>query len=287
MDLAINAGLDLEMPGPPRWRTPLLITHMLSSQKVLDSTIDERVTSILSFVQRQARRNPEVVYGDGQERTRDSPEIRSFARRLAADGMVLLKNDNNVLPLNAGSNVKKVAIIGPNAKERVISGGGSAALKASYVVTPYEGLLANAPEGVQFDYEVGCYGTLLHVIHINTCLILRTAHKFLPTMEEFLTTYDGQKGWSCKFYNHSEVGEPIGDSIADFVLTDTRIKLNDFLPGGLTETWTIKLEGKLEVDKTAEYELGLTVAGRARLFINGILTIDNWTKQRPGEFFYG
>ncbi|TCD62616.1 hypothetical protein EIP91_006630 [Steccherinum ochraceum] len=269
VDQSINAGMELEMPGPPRWRTPLLVMHMLSSQKVLDATLDERVTNILSFVQRQAQRNPDVVYGDGEERTRDSPEIRSFARRLAADGIVLLKNNDQLLPLK-GDKVKKVAIIGPNAKERVISGGGSAALKASYVVTPYDGLIANAPEGVQFDYEVGCY-----------------AHKYLPTLENLLQTADGKPGWACSFYNHDQDGNPTGSSLADFILTDTRVKLNDFLPAGLTPTWTIKLEGKLTVDKTAEYELGLTVAGRAKLFVNGKLTIDNWTKQTPGEFFYG
>ena len=65
------------------------------------------------------------------------------------------------------------------------------------------------------------------------------------------------------------------------------MKLNDFLPAGLTPTWSIKLTGQLQFEKTAEYELGLTVAGRAKLFVNGKLTIDNWTKQRPGEFFYG
>ena len=60
-------------------------------------------------------------------------------------------------PARGGRKVK-VAVIGPNAKERVISGGGSAQLKASYVVTPYEGLVAHAPEGVEMAYEVGCYG---------------------------------------------------------------------------------------------------------------------------------
>lgn len=65
------------------------------------------------------------------------------------------------------------------------------------------------------------------------------------------------------------------------------MKLNDFLPAGLTPDWTIKLNGKLVFNKTADYELGLTVAGRAKLFVNGELAIDNWTKQRPGEFFYG
>lgn len=157
VDQPINAGLDLEMPGPPRWRTPLLIHHCLSAQKLLVPTIDERVTTLLSFIQKVARRNPEVVYGDGVEHTRDSPEARAFCRKLAADGMVLLKNDRNVLPFTSDT-VKRLAVIGPNAKERVISGGGSAALKASYIVTPWEGILNEAPEGLVVDYEVGCYG---------------------------------------------------------------------------------------------------------------------------------
>lgn len=114
-----------------------------------------------------------------------------------------------------------------------------------------------------------------------------TAHKYLPTIENFLTTASGEAGWLCSFFNNDAEGTPIGESIADFVLKDTRIKLNDFLPAGLTPTWTIKLTGRLTVEKTAEYELGLTVAGRAKLFINGKLVVDNWTKQRPGEFFYG
>ena len=146
------------MPGPPHWRTPLLVNHLLSCQKILESTIDERVSTLLSFVQRMARRSPEIVYGDGNEGTRDSEEARLFARKLAADGMVLLKNDGPVLPIQPqAGKVKKVAIIGPNAKERVISGGGSAALKASYIVNPFDGLISNAPPGIEFKYEVGCY----------------------------------------------------------------------------------------------------------------------------------
>ena len=159
VDLAINAGMELEMPGPPRWRTPLLVNHMLSCQKVLPSAIDDRVRTLLSFVQRMAKRNPEVVYGDGKERTRESEEARRFTRKLAAEGMVLLKNDGALLPIVAEQGkMKKVAIIGPNAKEYVISGGGSAALKASYIVTPYEGLTTNAPSGIDSKYEVGCDG---------------------------------------------------------------------------------------------------------------------------------
>lgn len=159
VDQAINAGMDLEMPGPPRWRTSVLVMHMLSSQKTSDAALDACVTRLLEFVQRQARRNPDVVYGDGVERTLDTPERRAFCRKLAAEGMVVLKNDGAVLPIKGGGGRKvKVALIGPNMKERVISGGGSAALKPSYVVTPHDGLVSNAPEGVAFEYEVGTYG---------------------------------------------------------------------------------------------------------------------------------
>lgn len=266
---ALNAGLDLEMPGPPRWRTPLLVNHSLTAQKTSFKTLNTRVSTLLSFVQKMSRVNPDIVYGDGIERSRDSPEARKFCRKLAADSMVLLKNEGDLLPLRK-EKVKKVAIIGPNAKGRVISGGGSAALKPTYVVTPYQGILDNAPEGIEFQYSVGCY-----------------AHRYLPTLENNLKTKDGKPGWVCTFYNHDDNGNPVEEELAHFVLQDTRIRLNDFLPTGLTPTWTIKVEGLLSFDKTAEYELGLTVAGRAKLWVDGNLTIDNWTKQTKGEFFYG
>ena len=87
------------------------------------------------------------------------------------------------------------------------------------------------------------------------------AHKFLPTLEDCLTTSSGKPGWVCVFYNHDAYGNPLQNSAAEFILNDTRVKLNDFLPAGLTETWTIKLSGRLKVDDAGPFEFGLTVAG--------------------------
>lgn len=246
------------MPGPPRWRQPLLVLQTLSTQKILLQKIDECVSNLLTFIQKQARRNPEVVYGDGVERTRDTPENRAFCRKLAAEGMVLLKNTNNVLPLSPNK-VKRVAIIGPNAKERIISGGGSAALKPSYVVSPWDGITQNSPVGIEFIHHTGCYGLCLLNVPV-LILIGPLAHKYLPTLENNLVTPSGEPGWLCTFYAHDEFGKP-DTPIAEFKLHDTRVKLNDFLPPGLGSEWTIKLTGKLTFEKTAEFELGLTVAG--------------------------
>lgn len=155
---ALNAGLDLEMPGPPRWRELNLVNHMISSRKLLPDTITTRAETVVKFVHKIAKLSPEVVYGDGKERSRDTPEIRQFGRRVAAEGMVLLKNEQELLPLVANGRQRQIAVIGPNAKGRVISGGGSAYLKATYIVSPWEGLQAAAPKGVKLEYAVGCYG---------------------------------------------------------------------------------------------------------------------------------
>ncbi|KAI4518352.1 glycoside hydrolase family 3 protein [Schizophyllum commune Loenen D] len=266
-DQPLNAGLELEMPGPPRWRTLLLMLHTMSCQKLLASTLDRRVANMLTFIQRQAKRNPEIVYGDGNEGTRDTPEMHAFGRRVAGESIVLLKNEGEVLPLT--NKVKKIAMVGPNVHGRVISGGGSAALAPSYVVTPYEGLKAALGDGYEISYHVGCY-----------------AHKYLPTLEDKLKTPEGEPGWKATFYKHDENGNPT-EPLATYILKDTRLKLNDFILPGITPTWTIKVEGDLTVPRSGPFELGLTVAGRAKLWVDGKLSIDNWSKQTPGDFFYG
>lgn len=78
-------------------------------------------------------------------------------RRIAGETIVLLKNENNILPLQA-TKLRKVAIVGGNAKATVMSGGGSAALKPSYFRSPYDGIVDALPEGVEVTYTVGAPG---------------------------------------------------------------------------------------------------------------------------------
>lgn len=73
---------------------------------------------------------------------------------------MLLKNEKSVLPLDA-SKIKTLAVVGPNINVRTVSGGGSAYLSSSYVVTPLEGIRRAAQEhGVEVKTEIGCYGQL-------------------------------------------------------------------------------------------------------------------------------
>jgi len=94
----------------------------------------------------------QILDGDGIERTVDTQESKDLLRKVAAETIVLLKNENSLLPLKP-KELKKVAILGPNAKAIVLSGGGSAALKPSFYVNPYDGI-SNALKEFSNDIEV-------------------------------------------------------------------------------------------------------------------------------------
>lgn len=78
---------------------------------------------------------------DKPEELLDTPEVRTLLRRACADATVLLKNEKNLLPLKPSG---KIAIIGPNAKHAVISGGGSASLRPTYTVSPLAAVLGSS-----------------------------------------------------------------------------------------------------------------------------------------------
>ena len=99
--------------------------------------------------------------GDGKERTHESDEDAALLRKVAVESIVLLKNDNKVLPIDK-TKVKKVAIVGGNAKATILSGGGSAALKPSYFVSPYDGIVNALGKDVEVTYSEGARGMAKH-----------------------------------------------------------------------------------------------------------------------------
>lgn len=122
-----------------------------------DASWDQRLTEPKA-VQRAAYVDPNLVATNTQEETyRESPEDRALNRQLAADSIVLLKNSGNVLPLDR-TKIRKIAVVGPNAKTRTVSGGGSAYLTSKYVVTPLEGIQRFFEGKAEVVYAAGCYG---------------------------------------------------------------------------------------------------------------------------------
>lgn len=92
--------------------------------------------------------------GDGSEKTHESEEDKVLMQKVAAESIVLLKNEGNLLPLRAPE-LKKVAIVGGSAKAVIVSGGGSASLKPSYYISPYDGIVNALGKDVEITYTEG------------------------------------------------------------------------------------------------------------------------------------
>ena len=146
------------MPGDNKWRTIDLTTRSVVARKVTVRTIKSRARKVLELVKKCAAGAPDVLDGDGLERTVDSLESNALLQKAGSESIVLLRNKNGVLPLSP-TTLKKVAVIGPNAKAIVLSGGGSASLKASFFVSPYEGIVKALKEaGTEVVYSEGARG---------------------------------------------------------------------------------------------------------------------------------
>jgi beta-glucosidase len=265
---SINAGLDLEMPGPARWHEPGLVNHLIMAHKIDPRTIDRNAGTILRWAQKLAKLNSEIVYAaPSDEKTRydDKEADAKVIRRVGAEGIVVLKNENSVLPVTE----KKVAVIGPNVKARVLTGGGSAQLRAAWSSSPWEGLESNKPSGVDLEYSLGCAGA-----------------KFLPQLDENFTTLDGKKGFNLSHYK-LEDGKQASESGYDEVWDQSDMFLADFFPPGFGNDWFTELKSEFTSPIDGEYEFGLTVTGQGWLWVDDKLVVDNSKDQKRGEAYFG
>ncbi|KAH7349250.1 thermostable beta-glucosidase B [Plectosphaerella cucumerina] len=153
---ALTAGLDLEMPGPPRIRKLQAVLDALESKDVTDETIDSRVRAVLEFALKLK------AYEDAADpatlgASTNTPELRAMLRDSAARGMVLLKNDEEILPLTPEVvRGKKIALIGFS-KDALAHGGGSASVNAYYKVSPWDALHEALGDSVEFTYAAGAH----------------------------------------------------------------------------------------------------------------------------------
>jgi beta-glucosidase len=137
----LKAGLDLEMPGP-RARRVREVIQAVRSGEIDESVLDEAVRRILGIVFKANTTTTGVPF--------DQPAHHALARKVAAEGMVLLKNDG-ILPLQGQ---KKIAVIGRAAKVPYFEGGGSSHVNPIQLDVPFDELQKQAG-GAQLTYAEG------------------------------------------------------------------------------------------------------------------------------------
>lgn len=196
----------------------------------------------------------------------ESPEHIAQALDMARKSMVLLKNKNNILPLS--KNLKKIAVVGPNAAD-------STMLWANYngfpthTVTILEGIRSKVPS-TEVVYELGCN-------HTDDFVIVDLGNN--------ITSPAGQ-GFSAEYFNNTDFeGEPVYKGIAK-ELRYTTGGNTQFAPNVNLTNFTARFTGEFVAPETGEVEFKISGNDAFRLFIGDEKVAELWENEYGAERKY-
>jgi beta-glucosidase len=255
---AANGGLDIEMPDGSQFNRDKLLPA-IESGEVSMATLDDKVRRILRVA---------AAFGwlDREQLDRSVPRYnmqgREAALQGAREGMVLLKNEDGVLPLDRGK-LKSILVVGPNGHPAVTGGGGSSKVEPFHAVSILQGMAEVAGATTTVHYARG-----------------------LPSLDEmvsdteFSTSADGSEpGLRAEYFASGDLsGEPV------LVRIEPRIEIGSgssrYPEGTLSERWT----GFYTAAATGAHDFFVAAAGDGggfyRLYVNDEMLIDNWTLNR-------
>ena len=260
---AANSGLDLEMPSGAFMNRATLLPAVRDGEVPL-ATIDDKVRRILRLAVKS-----HWLDRDQTDLTipRYNLEGRQAALAAAEEGMVLLKNEGNVLPLNKHA-IKSVAVIGPDAYPAVPVGGGSAGVRPFAAVSFLEGIANELGPTVRTYYRRG-------IPELGE----------LAQDTDFSTTESGSsRGLAGEYFSSESLeGEPMlrrTDAHVNFGAVagaDLGFGVVAYPPGAVSARWT----GYYTTSNAGDYDFFVQSTGEAggyyRLYVDGKLNLDNWT----------
>ncbi|MHA4842905.1 glycoside hydrolase family 3 C-terminal domain-containing protein [Flavitalea antarctica] len=210
-----------------------------------------------------------VKYANAPVSTLEAPEHQALALKMAQQSIVLLKNDNNTLPLKR--TIKKIAVIGPNADNRVAVLGNYNGIP-SRISTVLDGIKQKLGEGVEVVFEKGT--TFVH----DTLLVYADINK------QF--TWNGRQGFKAEYFNNREL---TGDATAtvteneiDHSWQEGQTVIGNIMATNFsaryTSNYTANVNGSItfEVDGDDGY----------KLFVNGTEVLNTWLRNRMGARTY-
>jgi beta-glucosidase len=251
---AANGGLDLEMPSG-KFMNRAILLPAIRSGKVSEATIDDKVRRIL-------RTAIQFGWMDRDQTDASVPLFNAQGRQVALEaarsGMVLLKNEGNLLPLDKGK-IKSIAVIGPDAYPAQPVGGGSAAVQPFVAVSFLEGIANYLGSGASTYYKSG-----------------------VPSLEEmakqtkFTTEATGGKaGLKAEYFNNADLGGKPG-----IERVDDKVSYDPGMDGGMSANdLSIRWTGYFTPGTPGDYLAfvqGPGENGGYRLYVDKKLVIDDW-----------
>ena len=266
------SGLDLEMPTGDWYGKKLLAA--IKKGDVEESVLDDKVRRILWVMFKSNLFDESIDQYGGHS---DTPERRELALKTAQKSIVLLKNENNFLPLDPAK-IKSIAVIGPNGDVARMKGAGSGALDGNYSISPLQGINEKVGSNVAVRFKRG----------------FPEEKTELPIVSaDYFTLKDGSPGLQAEYYNNRDLkGEPVlrrieKDINYDWGYGGERDPGNPGSPEpGVVnfDKWSARWTGKLKSPGDGWYEIGLQSDNGVRLYLDGKKVLDYWIDSKPGDF---
>ncbi|MBS1181638.1 MAG: putative beta-glucosidase [Proteobacteria bacterium] len=246
----VEAGLDLEMPGPTRDRGDKLVAAVRAGEVKAD-TVRDAARRVLTLIERVGGFDtPDIP----AEQAIDKPAHRALIRRAGAEAIVLLKNDG-ILPLDLAG--RTIAAIGPNAESAQIMGGGSAQLNPHYAVSPVDGLRALTSDN-QLRTAPGV-----------------TANRLMPVISG---------PFEVDVYGRPDLTGPVVEHQSHSL--GEVMWFNAVAPGIADADFSLRATTRFTPSETAEHVFGLVSIGPSRLIVDGRTVVDLRKDWAPGDNYF-
>ncbi|MBL8265944.1 MAG: glycoside hydrolase family 3 C-terminal domain-containing protein [Steroidobacter sp.] len=270
---AANGGLDLEMPSG-KFLNRSALTPLVKEGKVKQATLDDKVRRILRTAARlgwldRPQLDPTIP--------RYNAAGREVALQTAREGIVLLKNQNNVLPLDK-TKIRTIAVIGPNGYPNVLHGGGSVTVVPFHSTSLFEGLSQDLGTKVDVHYLRG----ILDYTRAANATKLQTA------------ATGGKRGVNVEVFDNIELtGSPTATRVdrainqgapLDFTTFATGETDPDFAAMASSKRLSTRWTAYFTPEQAGEHDLFVQLGGFARvygsrLYIDDKLIADHWNSK--------
>ena len=265
---AAKGGLDLEMPTG-KFMNPKNLTSAVQSGKVPMATIDEKIRRILMTAESfgwldRPQTDPSISAFDAKD--------KSIALDSARGGMVLLKNEGKLLPLDK-SQIKSILVVGPDAYPGAPVGGGSAGVRPFHTVSDLEGISAYVGSAATVYYDRG----------LPTIDDLARATSFVTEAQ------NGKPGLRLETFHNIDLSGPPATSTVTAHINGAGIGRENFsadpelaaalLSQGARHDSSRRWTGYYIVQQPGRYIVALQASGEGsgnRVYVDDKLIIDDW-----------
>lgn len=257
---AVGHGTDVEC-GNTVYRT---LVDAVRTGQIPQAQIDLSLKRLFMIRYRLGMFDPadKVPYSQLPMSTLEAPEHNALALKMARESIVLLKN-SGLLPLN--KKIKKVAVIGPNADNRV-------AVLGNY--NGYPSRIVSVLEGIK--EKLGTAAEVLYLPGIGHT----TDTLFTPDADSSFFTYEGQPGFGVQYFNNENLeGMPVASGSVN-VLNSSFSQGQSPATGVALAHYSARYRSSFSVPADTTLQWQLEGDDGYRLYINDSLVADSWTESQ-------